>query len=33
MTCDELRPDYILYAVGVLEEPEKAELRAHLDRC
>jgi anti-sigma-K factor RskA len=32
MTCDELRPDYVLYAMGVLEEPEKAELRAHLDR-
>ena len=32
MTCDELRPDYLLYAVGVLEEPEKSELRAHLDR-
>lgn len=32
MTCDELRPDYLLYAMGVLEEPEKAELRAHLDR-
>ncbi len=32
MTCDELRPDYLLYAMGVLEEPEKAELRAHLER-
>jgi len=32
MTCDELRPDYNLYAMGVLEEPEKAELRAHLER-
>lgn len=32
MTCDELRPDYVLYAMGVLEEPEKGELRAHLDR-
>jgi len=32
MTCDELRPDYILFAMGVLEEPEKSELRAHLDR-
>jgi len=32
MTCYELRPDYMLYAMGVLEEPERAELRAHLDR-
>jgi anti-sigma-K factor RskA len=32
LTCDELRPDYVLYAIGVLEEPEKSELRAHLDR-
>lgn len=32
MSCDELRPDYLLYAMGVLEEPGKSELRAHLDR-
>ena len=32
MTCDELRPDYLLYALGVLEEPERSEVRAHLDR-
>jgi hypothetical protein len=32
MTCDELRPDYVLYAMGVLDDPEKSELRAHLDR-
>ena len=32
MSCDELRPDYVLYAMGVLEEPEKTELRAHLER-
>ena len=32
MTCDELRPDYLLFAMGVLEDPEKSELRAHLDR-
>lgn len=32
MTCDELRPDYVLYAIGVLEDPERAELRAHLNR-
>lgn len=33
MTCDELRPDYLLYALGVLEEPERSELRAHLERA
>jgi hypothetical protein len=32
MTCDELRPDYLLYALGTLKEPEVAELRAHLGR-
>jgi hypothetical protein len=32
MNCDELRPDYLLYALGTLEEPERGELRAHLDR-
>jgi len=32
MTCDELRPDYLLYALGVLEEPERGEVRAHLGR-
>ena len=32
MTCDELRPYYILFAMGVLDEPEKGELRAHLER-
>ena len=32
MTCDELRPDYLLYALGVLEEPERSEVRAHLER-
>ncbi|MCX6622615.1 MAG: anti-sigma factor [Acidobacteria bacterium] len=31
MTCDELRPDCALYAMGVLEDPERAELRTHLD--
>jgi hypothetical protein len=33
MTCDELRPDYLLYALGVLEDPERSELRAHLGRA
>jgi len=32
MTCDELRPDYPLHAMGVLDDPEKTELRAHLER-
>jgi anti-sigma-K factor RskA len=32
MTCDELRPDYLAYALGSLEEPERSEMRAHLDR-
>jgi anti-sigma-K factor RskA len=32
MTCDELRPDYLLYALGVLEEPERSEVRTHVDR-
>ena len=32
MTCDELRPDYALFAMGVLEDPEKSELQAHLQR-
>jgi len=37
MTCDELQGDYGLFAMGVLEDPERTELRAHLargcDRC
>jgi anti-sigma-K factor RskA len=32
MTCEELRPDYLLYALGVLEDPERTEVRVHLDR-
>jgi hypothetical protein len=32
MTCEELRPDYLLYATGTMGEPESSELRAHLDR-
>jgi len=32
MTCEELRPDYLLYAMGTMGEPEGSELRAHLDR-
>jgi anti-sigma-K factor RskA len=32
MTCDELRLDYLLYALGVLEDPERSEVRAHVGR-
>ncbi len=32
MTCEELRPGYLLYAMGTMGQPESSELRAHLDR-
>ena len=32
MTCDELRPDYMAFAMGVLAEPENGEIREHLNR-
>jgi len=32
MTCDELREQYELYALGVLDAAERAELDAHLHR-
>ena len=32
MTCEELREQYELYAMGVLEEPERSEIAAHLAR-
>lgn len=32
MNCEELRPDYLLYVLGLLEDPENTEVRAHLDR-
>ena len=32
MNCDELREHYELYAIGVAEEPERSEIRAHLNR-
>jgi hypothetical protein len=32
MSCEELRPDYLPYALGTLDGPDLAELRAHLDR-
>jgi hypothetical protein len=32
MTCEELRDQYELYAIGVAEEPERSEIRQHLKR-
>jgi anti-sigma-K factor RskA len=32
MTCHELSDEYELYALGVLEDPERGELQAHLAR-
>src|SRR5689334_23485120 len=32
MNCKELREHYELYAIGVAEEPERSEIRAHLNR-
>jgi anti-sigma-K factor RskA len=32
MNCDELRDSYELYALGIAEEPERSEIRAHLER-
>ena len=32
MNCEELRDHYELYAMGVAEEPERSEIRAHLAR-
>jgi anti-sigma-K factor RskA len=32
MTCDDLRFDYLLYALGVLEDTERDEVRTHLGR-
>ncbi|HEX5227350.1 MAG TPA: anti-sigma factor [Bryobacteraceae bacterium] len=32
MTCQELREHYELYALGSAEEPERSEIRAHLNR-
>lgn len=32
MTCDELRDYYELYTLGIAEDPELTELRAHLNR-
>jgi len=32
MNCNELRDHYELYALGLAEEPERGEIRTHLDR-
>jgi anti-sigma-K factor RskA len=32
MSCEELRDHYELYALGVLEDPERMEIRQHLNR-
>jgi Anti-sigma-K factor rskA len=32
MSCDELREHYDLYALDIAEEPERSEIRAHLNR-
>ena len=32
MTCDELRDFYELYTLGIAEDPELSEIRAHLER-
>ncbi len=32
MNCNELREHYELYAIGVAEEPERSEIRVHLNR-
>ena len=32
MTCSELRDHFELYVLGLAEEPERSEIRAHLDR-
>src|SRR5437899_8707472 len=32
MNCNELRDFYEMYAIGVAEDPERGEIRAHLNR-
>src|SRR5579884_2904758 len=32
MTCEELQSDYVLYALGTIDEPERSEIVAHLAR-
>jgi hypothetical protein len=31
MRCHELKPDYMLYAIGAMGEPERSEICAHLE--
>ncbi len=32
MTCDQLRPDYVTFALGILDDPERSEITEHLLR-
>src|ERR1051326_3045431 len=32
MNCNELRDSYELYAIGVADDPERSEIREHLNR-
>lgn len=32
MTCGELQPDYVAYALGIADEPERGEIADHLAR-
>ena len=32
MTCEELRDEYGAYALGIAEDPERAEIAEHLAR-
>lgn len=32
MNCDQVQDSYELYALGIADEPERSEIRAHLDR-
>jgi len=32
MTCEELRPEYGAWALGIAEEPERSEIAQHLER-
>jgi hypothetical protein len=32
MNCEELRPEYGAYSLGVADDPERSEITAHLDR-
>jgi hypothetical protein len=32
MTCEELQPEYASYALGIADDPERSEIREHLER-